>query len=107
MDSINETAMVTMDSINETAMVTIDSINETAMLKMDSINEMAMVTMGSINETAMEIMDQGILISGGEGAVSSVEVLNPSTGKTCSLPSLPDKRESHTSTGLTLCGGLY
>ena len=48
----------------------------------------------------------GILISGGAGAAhSSVEVLNPSTGKTCSLPSLPVGRYSHTSTGLTLCGG--
>ena len=52
----------------------------------------------------------GILISGGgrrDGAQSSVEVLNPTNGKTCSLPSLPDRRVRHTSTGLTLCGGDY
>ena len=47
----------------------------------------------------------GILISGGVDTESSVEVLNPTTGKTCSLPSLPDQRGGHTSTGLTLCGG--
>ena len=39
--------------------------------------------------------------------MSSVEVLNPTNGKTCSLPSLPDRRVRHTSTGLTLCGGDY
>jgi len=84
---------VTMDSINKTAMVTMDSNNKTAMVTMDQ----------------GENMDQseGILISGGFGELSSVEVLNPSTGKTCSLPSLPDKRYYHTSTGLTLCGGRY
>merc|ERR1719347_139980 len=70
--------------------------------------------MDSINKTATVTMDQGenidqsegILISGGYPAWSSVEVLNPSSGKTCSLPSLPDEREAHTSTGLTLCGGV-
>ena len=49
----------------------------------------------------------GILISGGYRTKSSVEVLNPSSGKTCSLPSLPDWRDYHTSTGLTLCGGAW
>ena len=45
----------------------------------------------------------GILISGGKGALTSVEVYSPS--QHCELPSLPDIRGGHTSVGTTLCGG--
>ena len=36
-----------------------------------------------------------------------MEVLNPTTGQSCLLPSLPDKRKYHTSAGLEICGGMY
>jgi len=47
--------------------------------------------------------DEGILISGGYVAYTSVEVYSP--GYHCELPSLPDKMFSHTSDEGTLCGG--
>jgi len=49
----------------------------------------------------------GLLIAGGDGdfQVASVEVYVPSTGYSCSLPSLPHYREDHTMTGMTVCGG--
>ena len=34
-----------------------------------------------------------------------MEVLNPTIGQSCLLPSLPDKRSYHTSAGLEICGG--
>ena len=49
----------------------------------------------------------GILITGGYGATTSAEVFQVSTGQSCSLPSLPDKRQYHTSHSLTLCGGIF
>jgi len=52
---------------------------------------------------------EGILISGGGlkgGAMrTSVELFNPVTGLTCSLPDLPDNRNWHSMSGLTICGG--
>ena len=36
-----------------------------------------------------------------------MEVLNPTTGQSCHLPSLPDKRWLHSSAGLEICGGYY
>ena len=50
----------------------------------------------------------GILLSGGhhpnvEG--TSVEVYVPSTGHSCSLPSLPDDRWGHSMDSLLICGG--
>ena len=49
----------------------------------------------------------GLLIAGGDGDFqeASVEVYVPSTGYSCSLPSLPHYREDHTMTGMTVCGG--
>ena len=47
----------------------------------------------------------GLLISGGDGAMTSVDIFVPSTGHSCSLPSLPKGREGHTMSGLTICGG--
>ena len=34
-----------------------------------------------------------------------MEVFSPSTGQSCSLPSLPDSRQSHTMDSLLICGG--
>ena len=48
----------------------------------------------------------GLVISGGEGALTSVEIFIPSTNHSCTLPSLPDWRYHHTMSGLTICGGL-
>jgi len=53
------------------------------------------------NTPAME----GIIISGGNGARTSVEVFNPSDKTGCLLPSLPDERWYHTMDSLELCGG--
>ena len=47
----------------------------------------------------------GILISGGKGTETSVEVYSPGVNYHCLLPPLPDKRGGHTSDGMTLCGG--
>ena len=48
----------------------------------------------------------GILITGGYGTGSSVEVFIPSTGSQCSLPDLPGHRALyHIQAGNTLCGG--
>jgi len=52
----------------------------------------------------------GILLSGGDVNAKSVEVFSPSTGKSCSLPSLPDERNAHTMDimdNIFICGGLY
>ena len=49
----------------------------------------------------------GILMTGGSGAYTSVELFNPTTGQSCELPSLPDNRLYHTSAGLEICGGGY
>ena len=50
-----------------------------------------------------------ILLSGGYDADDtvnrSVEVFSPSTGQSCSLPSLPDERFRHTMDSLLICGG--
>ena len=48
-----------------------------------------------------------IVISGGMGANTSVEVFNPNTNQSCLLPSLPEQRISHTMDYLTICGGMY
>lgn len=54
-------------------------------------------------------MVEGVLITGGYGALTSTELFLPHTGKTCSLQSLPDRREWHSLTVLSnqaiLCGG--
>ena len=49
----------------------------------------------------------GIILSGGYGAHTSVEVFVPSTGLSCSLPALPDERYEHTMDSLLICGGIY
>ena len=51
-----------------------------------------------------------IVISGGHGAYTSVEMFRPSDGKSCELPPLPEARAGHThgsyeSGSLELCGG--
>ena len=48
----------------------------------------------------------GILISGGKGTETSVEVYSPGVNYHCVLSSLPDRRGGHTSDGMTLCGGV-
>ena len=47
---------------------------------------------------------EGILITGGEGSETSVEVIF-SNSIVCTLPSLPDNRNRHSQSGLTACGG--
>jgi len=51
--------------------------------------------------------EEAILLSGGEtyDAQNSVEVFSPTTGQSCSLPSLPDWRRGHTMDSLLVCGG--
>eukprot|EP00091_Calanus_sinicus_P017868 TRINITY_DN3888_c0_g1_i2.p1 TRINITY_DN3888_c0_g1~~TRINITY_DN3888_c0_g1_i2.p1 ORF type:complete len:316 (-),score=66.45 TRINITY_DN3888_c0_g1_i2:89-1036(-) len=52
--------------------------------------------------------EECIIISGGDGGDglhTSVQVFNPSTGLSCSLPSLPEGRIYHTQDGLMVCGG--
>jgi len=48
-------------------------------------------------------------MAGGHGAYTSTEVFIPDTGKTCSLPDLPDRRSGHTLDTLgntpVICGG--
>ena len=46
-----------------------------------------------------------IIVSGGDGAEKSVEVLNSDGTPWCSLPDLPDDHWYHTQTGLLACGG--
>ena len=52
----------------------------------------------------------GVLITGGasSAAGNTAELYLPSSGVSCTLPSLPNRRESHTvSKGGLLCGGGY
>ena len=49
----------------------------------------------------------GLVISGGSGSYTSVEMFIPSTNHSCTLPSLPDRMTSHTMSGLTICGGHH
>ena len=58
----------------------------------------------------MTISSPGIIISGGLTGfagpwLTSVEVLDPTTGQICSLPSMPHRRSGHTMESLTICGG--
>ena len=58
-------------------------------------------------------MSTGLLIVGGgqgygnEPQLYTGEVFIPSSGVSCSIPSLPDTRISHSMDGDTLCGGLW
>ena len=46
------------------------------------------------------------MITGGNGGAStSVELYNPNTNSTCTLPSLPNKRFGHVAAGNLLCSG--
>ena len=50
----------------------------------------------------------GIAVSGGDGdAGTTAEVFVPSTGQSCSLPTLPDDRWYHTMDSKYICGGRY
>ena len=51
------------------------------------------------------MVSAGILIAGGDGGIRSVEVYVPETRHSCELPSLPDRRRTHTINDLVLCGG--
>ena len=52
-----------------------------------------------------------ILVTGGDGGAvhggRSAELLHTNGSHLCSLPDLPFRREMHSQTGLTLCGGIY
>ena len=66
-----------------------------------------------INFSHLEIFYiAGVLITGGDSITldpsAAVELYVPSTGASCTLPSLPDSRDAHTVTdGGLLCGGCY
>ena len=67
-------------------------------------------SMGSLHQSttspAPATKQEGIILSGGNRPDgTSVEVFVPSTGKSCSLPSLPDGRAYHTMDGNLICGG--
>ena len=48
----------------------------------------------------------GVLITGGDAAGNTAELYVPSSGASCTLPSLPDNKYYHTVTeGGLLCGG--
>merc|ERR1711892_755721 len=49
--------------------------------------------------------EEAILLSGGIYTYDNVEVFSPSTGLSCSLPSLPDSRYGHTMDSTFICGG--
>ena len=51
------------------------------------------------------MVSAGILIAGGDGGKTSVEVYVPETRHSCEFPSLPDLRRTHTINDLVLCGG--
>ena len=48
-----------------------------------------------------------ILLSGGDANNTRVEVFDPLTGQSCSLPAFPDGRWGHTMDKLFICGGYY
>ena len=48
-----------------------------------------------------------ILVTGGVGAWTSVEVLSGAGTPLCTLPPLPTGRSGHTQDGLLTCGGYY
>jgi len=56
------------------------------------------------SSTSTTVATEGLLISGGYKAKKSVELFVPATGKSCSLPDLPDERWEHTMNGLNICG---
>merc|ERR1711892_255624 len=78
--------------------------NMLARLLLCSLSSLAWVSCQKENLTA-KAGEEAILLSGGGGALRSVEVFSPSTGQTCSLPSLPINygRSSHTMDSLLLC----
>ena len=47
-----------------------------------------------------------IIVSGGNDAEKSVELLHGDGTPWCSLPDLPEVRSHHTQTGLLICGGV-
>ena len=55
----------------------------------------------------MCVLDLGVLISGGwnGGGLKSVEMYNPATNTTCSLPQLPEARYQLSQDGGLACGG--
>ena len=46
-----------------------------------------------------------IIVTGGDGGLSSAELLHSNGTRLCSLPDLPDERRVHSQTGLITCGG--
>ena len=46
----------------------------------------------------------GIIVTGGDGIITSVELIRED-GTTCTLPPLPQGRRGHTQVGLEVCGG--
>ena len=52
-----------------------------------------------------------ILVTGGDGGAvhggRSAELLHTNGSHLCSLPDLPFRREMHSQTGVTMCGGHY
>ena len=45
----------------------------------------------------------GVIITGGSSTGKKVELYNPVTGSSCSLPDLPDERSGHYQCGDLIC----
>ena len=60
----------------------------------------------------LHLLYSALVISGGyldlrpsDSTTKSVELYQPSTGKHCQLPDLPDRRDGHSMEEMMICGG--
>ena len=79
-------------------------------LKFIDVVSRTFFSLGILNDEAWSestLIIVGVLISGGYngGHLKSVELYNPATNISCSLPQLPVARQYHTQDGGLACGG--